>query len=259
MILDRILEDARTALDERRRARPEPALRELAVRAPAIRSLAASLEAAPGMAVIAEVKRRSPSAGAIAAAVDPARQAGLYAGAGAAGISVLTDAEHFGGSLADLEAVRVAGLNVPLLRKDFLLDEYGLLEARVAGADAVLLIVRALRGAQLSEMLAAAGELGLEALVEVHDEAELERALGTNARLIGINNRDLTSFDTSLEATVRLAGEIPADRLVVSESAITTPDDVRTVRAAGARAVLVGTALMRSDDPARALRELAAA
>jgi indole-3-glycerol phosphate synthase len=258
-MLDTILDDAREALAARRAARGLAELRERAVEAPPVRSLEAALRGATGMAVIAEVKRRSPSAGMLAEDVDPVARARAYERGGAAAASVLTDAAHFGGSLDDLTAIRAAGVGIPLLRKDFILDEYGVVEARAAGADALLLIAGALDDRQLGELLAVAAELGMDALVEVHDAAELDRVLATPARLVGINNRDLTSFETSLDATLQLAPRVPADRLVVSESAISSPEHVRQVREAGARAVLVGTALMRSGNPADTIAELAGA
>ncbi len=208
-----------------------------------------------GRRIIAEVKRRSPSRGAIQPAADPVAVARAYEAGGAAAISVLTDARYFGGSLRDLEAVRAA-VALPVLRKDFIIDPYQLAESALAGADAVLLIARALPGDRLRQLLDEATGLGLEALVEVHDEAELAAASAAGATVIGINNRDLASFAVDLDITRRLAPLAPAGAVVVSESGITGPDDLAALEAAGAHAFLVGESLMRAADPAAALRAL---
>lgn len=259
-MLDAILVEARAAVHARSERLPLAELRAHAAEAPPVRSLSAGLRAVSGMALIAEVKRRSPSAGAlVTTTVDSAARAALYERAGAAAVSVLTDGPHFGGSLDDLRAVRAAPIGIPVLRKDFILDEYGVVESRAAGADAVLLIAAALGDEQLRELLGLAEQLGMEALVEVHDADELERVLSMPAPIVGINNRDLTSFDTSLGPTLELAPRVPVERIVVSESAIATPEDVRVVRGAGAGAVLVGTALMQSDDVAATIRSLVSA
>lgn len=193
--------------------------------------------------MIAEFKRRSPSAGEIGAG-DPAAVATAYGTGGAAAMSVLTDGPFFGGSLADLEAARAAS-SLPVLRKDFVLDELQVWEARSAGADAVLLIVRILEDARLTGLLDLSRELRMSALVEVHDEAELERALGAGAVVIGVNNRDLDTFRTELEVTLRLAPLVPAGRILVGESGIRDGADVDRLGDAGVDAVLVGEALMR--------------
>ena len=232
-------------------------LRDLAESRPPGSGFAAALRAGRGVRVIAEVKRRSPSAGEIRADASAAAIAGAYAGAGAAAISVLTDSEYFGGSLADLESVADA-VTVPLLRKDFTLDAVQVYEARASGASAVLLIVGILDNAQLADLGALAMELRLSALVEVHDEREVERALKGNARIIGVNNRDLATFTTDLGVTERLSRYIPEEVLFVSESGIRDVADVERMAAAGANAVLVGEALMRADDPASLLAEFAA-
>lgn len=193
--------------------------------------------------MIAEFKRRSPSAGEIGSG-DPAVVAAAYGTGGAAALSVLTDGPYFGGSLADLEAARAAS-SLPVLRKDFVVDELQVWEARSAGADAVLLIVRILEDARLAGLLELSRELRMGALVEVHDEAELERALGAGAMVIGVNNRDLDTFRTELEVTLRLAPLVPAGRIVVGESGIRDGADVDRLGDAGVDAVLVGEALMR--------------
>ena len=208
------------------------------------------------VALIAEVKRRSPSTGVISAGLDPVRHAIGYAAAGASAISVLTDGPFFGGSLRDLTAV--AGVvDVPLLRKDFIVDEVQLLEARAAGAAAALLIVRALEGARLDELVRFATGLGLAPLVEVHDATELDRALSTPARFIGVNSRNLDTFAIDTDAAWSLIGRIPADRLAVAESGMATVADVARAAAAGADAVLIGTALSAAADPAALAREFA--
>lgn len=208
----------------------------------------ATLRERGSVGVIAEVKRRSPSAGEIRAGATAAEVGRAYAYAGAAAVSVLTDHQFFGGSLADLEAVGEA-VEIPLLRKDFTIDEVQVYEARGAGASAVLLIARILDDAELRNFGALAGELGLSALVEVHDEAETERALTAGARIVGVNNRDLATFTTDLGVTERLARYVPPDVLLVGESGIRSAADVARLADAGVDAVLVGEALMREDDP----------
>jgi len=208
---------------------------------------------APGLSVIAEVKQASPSEGRIKV-VAPAVQARLYESAGASAVSVLTEERHFGGSLEDLRAVKAA-VEVPVLRKDFIVDVYQLYESLVYGADAVLLMAAILKDDTKTYVLKA-HEIGLECMVEVHDAGEVDYAVESGARLIGINNRDLETLKVELGTTERLMPLIPDDRLIVAESGIKTREDVERMEAAGADAVLVGTALMRADDPAANLREL---
>jgi indole-3-glycerol phosphate synthase len=205
--------------------------------------------------LIAEVKKASPSAGVIRADFDPVQIATTYEAHGAAAISVLTDVEYFQGSLEYLIAVRAA-VGVPVLRKDFILDRYQLLEARAAGADAVLLIAECLPGEQLQALQREAVGLGLQTLVELHDAEQLPRVLDCGAPVIGINNRDLRTFTTGLEHTLELLPKIPADRTVVSESGIKTRADLVALGRAGARAVLVGESLMRAEDIGAALDAL---
>jgi indole-3-glycerol phosphate synthase len=206
-----------------------------------------------GVSVIAEVKQASPSEGEIRV-VAPAVQARLYEQAGAKAISVLTDGVHFGGHLEDLGAVKSA-VELPVLRKDFIVDHYQLYEALVYGADAVLLIAAILKD-ETKKYVEKAREIGLECLVEVHDRSEVEYAVESDARLIGVNNRDLSTFKVELGTTEEIAPLIPDDRLIVAESGIKTRADVERMLAAGADAVLVGTTLMKADDPAAKLREL---
>lgn len=207
------------------------------------------------VAVIAEVKRSSPSQGTIRADVDVAATAALYEANGASAISVLTDSTYFGGSIDDLKTAREA-TKLPILRKDFTISPYQIYEARAAGADAILLIVGALYPAMLKRMLETTHELGMHALVEVHTADELNLALGSGAQLIGINNRDLTTLEVSLDTFAELAYRVPPDCILVSESGIHTEDDVRYVAQAGADAVLVGTCLMNASAPGDAVRNL---
>jgi indole-3-glycerol phosphate synthase len=209
----------------------------------------------PGIAVIAEFKRRSPSAGALRERPDLAELLRAYERGGARAVSVLTEGPHFDGSLDDLRLAR-ATCALPILRKDFIVDSYQLHEARAAGADAVLLIVAALEDPTLSRLHEAAGELGLDVLVEVHDRAELHRALEVGAQLIGINNRDLRDFSCDVERTFALLEEVPDGVAVVSESGIATPAQLRRLQERGVQGVLVGESLMRAPDPEAALRGL---
>ena len=256
MILDEILAHKRQELRLARERLPAADLerRARASREP-LRGFRKALSEAPAPRVIAEVKRRSPSRGEIRPDFDPVGCAKAYADAGAAAISVLTDEHFFGGRLDYLDGVRRA-VPLPLLRKDFVVDAYQIDEARVAGADAVLLIAAALCAEALIDLRARALALGMDALIEIHDEEELERALGSGADLIGINNRDLRSFETDLGVTERLAPGIPKGIVVVSESGIFTPEDVVRLTDAGAHALLIGESLMREDDVGMALRRV---
>jgi indole-3-glycerol phosphate synthase len=208
-----------------------------------------------GRAIIAEIKKASPSKGLIRGAFNPVVHAHQYANAGARCISVLTDGPFFQGSLADLEAVRGA-CAVPLLRKDFMIDPYQIVEARASGADCILLIVAALDDLLIRELASAAGEEGLDVLVEVHDEAELERALACGAKFIGVNNRNLHTFETTLETTRRLATLVPEDVTLVSESGLSAPADLDGLEAIGVHAFLIGESFMREDDPGAALHTM---
>lgn len=224
-----------------------------AAMAPA-RSLADAL-ATPEMGVIAEVKRRSPSRGKLSARLDPARQSRAYQQGGAAAISVLTEPEFFDGSLDDLEAVRAA-VTIPVLRKDFIIESAQVWESRLAGADAILLIVAALGDLQLEELIGEAGRAGLDALVEVHTASEAGRAMAANAAIVGVNNRDLGSFEIDLATAESLAGLIADARVRIAESGIFTAQDSARMAAAGYQAVLVGEALVRATDPADLVAEL---
>jgi indole-3-glycerol phosphate synthase len=255
-LLDEIVARKRVDVAARQAAVPRSRLAAQGAALAPPRSLAAALtpRAAGEVRILAELKRASPVKGVLAAGFDPVARAPEYVRAGAAALSVLTDS-HFQGSLDDLDAVRTR-VDCPVLEKDFVVDEYQLWEARARGADAVLLIVHLLEPARLADLYQAAKGLGLSALVEVHREAELERAADLGAGLIGVNNRDLTTFRTDLATTERLAPRVPAGACVVSESGIAVRADVLRVCAAGAHAVLVGEALSRSGDPAAKVREL---
>jgi indole-3-glycerol phosphate synthase len=243
--LERILASTRETLPALRARHSE--LESAAARSPVPQPLFARW-APSRVGLIAEVKRRSPSAGTIRADLDPVEHAIRYAGAGACAISVLTDGPWFGGSLEDLREVAGA-VPVPVLRKDFILDEVQLAQARAAGASAVLLIVRALTPARLAELLRAAAGYRLDVLVEAHDAPELEIALTAGARYLGINSRNLDDFRIDTEAAWALLQRIPSDRMAVAESGMATEADVRRAAAAGADAVLIGTALSGAADP----------
>jgi indole-3-glycerol phosphate synthase len=241
---------------------PLAALEERIGRAAEPRDFAAALRRPGATALIAEVKKASPSRGVLLEAFDHLAIARDYTEGGAAAISVLTDVRFFQGSLKYLEAIRQLPGAPPLLRKDFIIDPYQVYEARAYGADALLLIVAALDDGQLRDLLALTGELGMQALVEVHDEAELARAMAVGAPVVGVNNRDLHSFQISLDTTARLARLLPAGPgrpALVSESGIFTPGHVAQVRALGADAVLVGEALVTSPDILGQVRALVAA
>ncbi|HNR33738.1 MAG TPA: indole-3-glycerol phosphate synthase TrpC [Candidatus Hydrogenedentes bacterium] len=254
MVLDAICANKRAEVE---RAKTEASLSRLVEAMSSIeppRGFHAALRC-PGMSLIAEIKRKSPSKGVMAAGANPVELAGLYERFGARAISVLTDTQYFDGSLEDLSNVR-RNVKIPCLRKDFVLDEYQVYEARAHGADAILLIVRILSDAQLKDYLALAHELGMDALVETHDEAEMDRAVAAGAHIIGINNRDLDTLAIDLETTLRLKRVAPAGLALVSESGIHTRDHVRMLEDAGVDAILVGEALMTSPDIAAKIREL---
>ena len=237
--------------------RPQANRLEAAVgNSPVVRDFLGGIAAYEHVSLIAECKRRSPGAGLIRPDLEMETVSRLYEEGGAAALSVLTDAPYFGGSLEDLRVARET-TSLPILRKDFTLDPLQILEARVAGADAVLLIVRILDDEVLQRLRVEAEALGMAALVEVHDERELKRALDIGAGIIGINNRDLATFTTDLDTTIRLLEGVPEDIFIVSESGIRVPEDVDRLGAVGVDAVLVGESLLRSPDPGIAAQELA--
>jgi indole-3-glycerol phosphate synthase len=245
-ILDRIV---RTKEGEVAELAPRVAsLRAAAEAAPAPRDFFGALAGGDTVSLIAEVKRRSPGAGPIRTGLDPAALAASYAASGAAALSVLTDSEYFGGSLPDLAAAREAS-GLPALRKDFTIDPVQVYEARAGGADAILLIVRILDDDRLGDLQALSLELGMGVLVETHTRGEVERALKAGARILGVNNRDLSTFTTDLAVTLEIMEEIPAEVVLVSESGIRTPRDVDRLGAAGVDGILVGETLLRADDP----------
>ena len=254
MILDDIVAAKREEIEEHKKKRPLPVLADSALYQAPRRGFAAAL-AHPGRAIIAEVKKASPSRGVIRADFDPQAIAKGYVAGGARAMSVLTDAPFFQGSLVYLEAIRHV-VELPLLRKDFLVDPYQLHEALAFGADAVLLICAILDDERLGELHALATSLGLDVLVEVHSEEELERAARSGATLIGINNRDLRTFVTRLEVAETLAPLAPRGATVVAESGIKTTADLERLEAAGVRAFLIGETFMAAPDPEAALREL---
>ena len=257
-ILERIVAVKAEEVAAAGRARPLGQVRNEARNAPPVRDFAGALRvrASSGApAVIAEIKKASPSKGLLRADFDPATIAATYARHGATCLSVLTDAQFFRGRLDDMSAARAA-CELPVLRKDFVIESYQVYEARAAGADCILLIAAALDSPRLKALEDVAGELGLAVLVEVHDAAELERALELKTPLLGINNRNLRTFETRLETTLDLLDQIPDDRLVVTESGISTPADVQRMRAAGIACFLVGEAFMRAEDPGVELERL---
>ncbi len=254
MILDDILARKREEVAERRRALPRSALLEHPLYGEPRRGFRTALAGHAAPAVIAELKSASPSRGVIRAAYDPPAIARGYEAAGATALSVLTDTHFFGGSLDHLSAARAAS-RLPCLRKDFLIDPYQVEEARAAGADAVLVIVAAVEDGQGKELMASAADAGLDVLLEVHAEDELDWAVEAGATLIGVNNRDLATFRVTLETTERLAPRVAAGTLLVAESGIRSAADVQRMVRAGAHAVLVGEAFMERPDPGAALAE----
>ena len=257
-ILDRIVAVKRQEMPAARALHSEAALRELAAAQTPPRGFAAALRAKVAVnlpAVIAEIKKASPSKGVIRQHFVPAEIAASYARHGAACLSVLTDMQFFQGHAEDLRQARAA-CPLPVLRKDFMVDPYQVLEARALGADCILLIAACLSDAQMAELEDCAIKLGLDVLVEVHDSAELDRALRLRTPLLGINNRNLRTFEVTLDTTLGLQAQVPADRLLVTESGITGRADVQRMRAAQVHAFLVGEAFMRADDPGLALAAL---
>ncbi len=252
-ILDRIVREKWREVEE---LRSRGGRSEVPVREPDLRGFPDALRHPSEVVVIAEVKRRSPGAGDIRPGLRPGRLAAAYQRGGAGALSVLTDRSFFGGSLDDLQEARRA-VEIPVLRKDFVLDETQIVEARAAGADAILLIARILDGTRLADLVQFADELAIPVLVEAHDAEEADRALHAGARMLGVNNRDLTSFKTDLNVTLTLAERIPPDVLLVSESGIRGREDVSRLGQAGVDAVLVGEWVLRQAEPGEAVRQLA--
>ena len=257
-ILDRIMAVKRAEVAAAKNAVPASRLENLVTRQQLPRDFVAALQKkieAGEAAVIAEIKRASPSKGVIREQFDPAEIAKSYAAGGAACLSVLTDREFFQGAPEHLDAARAA-CTLPALRKDFVFDPYQVLEARAMGADCILLIAACLSAVEMKALENSARDLGMAVLVEVHDAAELEAALALRTPLIGVNNRDLRNFETRIETTLGLLERMPAARIVISESGIASPAEVARLRSRGVNAFLVGEAFMRAPDPGRALRAL---
>ena len=257
-ILEKILRRKREEIAERSSTVSLDVLKTQVKQADPVRGFIASIEKCVSnkhAAVIAEIKKASPSKGVLREDFDPAAIAASYDEHGAACISVLTDKDFFQGGEDYLQQARAA-CSLPVIRKDFIIDPYQVYEARVINADCILLIVAALDDAELQELLDLAHQLQMDVLMEIHDEAELERALKTGARLIGINNRNLRTFDTSLSTTIDMLDKIPGDRIVVTESGIHTPDDVKLMRDNNVHTFLVGEAFMKAEDPGSKLAEL---
>ncbi|OGR82975.1 MAG: hypothetical protein A2902_06185 [Elusimicrobia bacterium RIFCSPLOWO2_01_FULL_64_13] len=254
-ILEKILADKRKRVEALRGAEPYEAMLRRAGDSPAAASLLRSIRVPGKLSVIAEMKRKSPSAGTILDHYDPSRLARDYESCGARGISVLTEEDHFGGAPRDLELVRKAS-SLPVLRKDFIIDPIQVPESKLLGASAALLIIAALTRKGYAALLRLCREIELEALVEVHDERELEIALAESPDMIGVNNRDLKDLSVDVAATFRLAGLIPKGVCAVSESGIADPETVRDLKRAGVSAALIGESVLRSPDPSGTLRRL---
>ena len=255
-ILDRIVAAKREELADAQRVAPLAAVRQAAAEQPRPLDLVGALSG-PGISLIAEVKKASPSRGLLSPDFDPVRLAGTYVANGAAAVSCLTD-PRFQGELPHLSSIKRSGVSggAPVLRKDFIFDPYQVYEARAAGADAILLIVAILEPTLLQQLLELSRSLGMRCLVEVHDESELETAVDSGAEIIGINNRDLHTFTTDLAVTQRLAPRVPGEKIIVSESGIFTPDDLGLLERVGVNAVLVGEAIVTAPDVAAKVREL---
>jgi len=254
MILQKIIEDKKEEIARQKEILPLGELRQMLADRPPTLDFAGALRGRAS-AVIAEVKRSSPSKGRIREDFDPVAVADIYEQNGASAISILTERKFFEGRAAYVPRIRKA-VNLPLLRKDFIVDPYQIAETRILGADALLLIARILEAGKLLEFIGLASELGLAALVEVHDEADLDKAISAGARIVGINNRDLETFRTDIEVSIRLARRIPKGITVVSESGIRRRKDVERLMEAGIHAFLVGESLMREKDIGKKLREL---
>jgi indole-3-glycerol phosphate synthase len=256
MILDRIVSHNLQELEHKKRRLPLAELQRIASEQPPALDLASALRG-DGIRLIAEVKKASPSRGVIRSNFDPVEIAKIYAGNGAAAISILTEARHFQGSLDHLKTIKtILPDKLPLLRKDFIIDSYQIYESRAYGADSLLLIVAILEPEMLRELLQLSHELNMSCLVEVHNEAEVEIALTSQAKIIGINNRNLNTFDVDIATTERLRPLIPADRIVVSESGIKERTDIEKLRRLDIDAVLIGESLMSAPDIAAKMREL---
>jgi len=255
MFLDKIVAEKQKELAQRQKTTPLPQLEDAIKEKPLPLDFAAALKG-DSLSLIAEVKRASPSKGALRPDLDPVRLAESYVRGGAVAISVLTEESYFKGSGRDLEAVKKALPNVPLLRKDFIIKPYQVYESRAWGADALLLIAAILDDVELEGLLSLSHELGMQCLVEVHKEEELERALAQDIKIIGINNRNLQTLEVDIDVAKRLCHLIPPDKIVVSESGIKGPGDIEKLKEWGIQAVLIGEALVTADDAAARIKEL---
>jgi indole-3-glycerol phosphate synthase len=254
-ILSRIIEAKRKRLQIARLRVPEAIVKRMAATAKTVPSFRDALESQQRVRIIAEIKKASPSKGVLKADLDPATQAATYAAAGACAISVVTEEDFFQGDLGWIDKIRGSS-NLPVLRKDFIYSEFQVYETRAAGASGILFIVAMLEPGELKELIALANEMKLDALVEVHDEVELGEALEAGATIVGVNNRDLKTFNVDLQTSIRLAQLIPDDRLFVVESGIQSKEDIDVLLRAGADAFLIGEHLVTSTDPAAAIRGL---
>lgn len=254
MILNEIIRDKRREMEQRKRSVGLETLRERISSLPLTRDFKTALSR-PGLSLIAEVKKASPSVGVIKEDFDPVRLAKIYEESGAAAISVLTESKYFQGSLDDLDRIKMV-TSVPVLRKDFIFDDYQVYESRAHGADAILLIAAILDAEEMSRLISLARELGLSVLVEAHTEGELFKVLKTDAEIVGINNRNLENFEVDISTTARLKAFIPPGKVIVSESGISSSNEVDFLRSLGVDAILVGEFLMKGDDVKEKVREL---
>lgn len=255
MILDKIIENKRSEVERTKKSKPLDSLKSELQNLDSTKSFYESISPDGSTKVIAEIKRASPSKGVLRSAFDPVEISKSYASGGASAISVLTDSRFFKGTLNHLRNVR-SSVEIPLLRKDFIIDPYQVYESRFYGADAILLIVAALDSTVLRELLELAHSLEMDALVEIHDERELVKAIEAGSKIIGINNRDLKTFDVSLETSLRLCKLIPSEKIIISESGIGSSEDIKRLRSAGISVLLIGETFMRASEPGEELRKL---
>jgi indole-3-glycerol phosphate synthase len=256
MILDKIIAHKKLEVEEQKRFQPLDGIKRKLINAGEVRNFRSAISHPGRVNLIAEIKKASPSKGIIREDFNPSAIAKIYEQSGASAISVLTDNEFFKGDLSYLNVVRSVTLALPILRKDFIIDEYQVYQSRLAGADAILLIASVLDQPILINLLSIAKSIGLDCLVEVHTEEELEKVLNTDACIIGINNRDLNTFQTNIQTTAKLRQLIPDDKIVVSESGISSKDDVKFLQKCGVQAMLIGESLMTSNDIALKIKQL---
>ncbi len=255
MILDKIIENKRSEVERTKKSKPLDSLKSELQNIDSTKGFYECISPDGSTKVIAEIKRASPSKGVLRSDFDPVEISKSYASGGASAISVLTDSRFFKGTLNHLRNVR-SSVEIPLLRKDFIIDPYQVYESRFYGADAILLIVAALDSTILRELLELAHSLEMDALVEIHDERELDKAIEAGSKIIGINNRDLKTFDVSLETSLRLCRLIPSEKIIISESGIGSIEDIKRLRSAGISVLLIGETFMRAPKPGEELRKL---